>query len=237
MKKSLLASSLMIALGAISAPALAANTLGIQDEVMTQSHSETQAQHVKASNVLDAELAYSEGTLPITDLRLKQNGEVDALIVSYGGFFGLFGEEVAIENVAARIEPQGDDINVRAEMLTEADFETATNGDGWRPVGLELDNDKDGDALYFSTLEGAAVKNAADETVAVVTDLYLSTDGTITGVEVASNRFSALTGEKAEMALSDIDMTYVQDEGWSFTTTKTKADLGFEAEVDESAGQ
>ena len=90
----------------ISTTALAtaqAQDAGMQAEMETSAEATMSSDMVKASDIVGADLEYADGASAITDIRMNDAGDPEALVISRGGFLGLFDEEVAVSTVAASI--------------------------------------------------------------------------------------------------------------------------------------
>ncbi|MGY6532825.1 PRC-barrel domain-containing protein [Glycocaulis sp.] len=166
-----------------------------------------------AGALTSAELQYEGGSAPIRDLRMNADGAVEAIVVAHGGFLGMFGDEVAVDAVAASISHDADYGDVRVEaQVSEADMEAVTN-DGGSVMALELVEERSDTALYYSDLSGAEIHGDNGEAIAVIRDIEISTEGRAEYAIVRDNGFFNILGETGRLPFSSLSVEHNGD-GW-----------------------
>jgi len=171
------------------------------------------------------ELEYDGGSAPINDLRMNTDGEIEALVVSHGGFLGMFGDEIAVDAVSATVERGLEDGEIRIEAnVREADIEAAAEG-GRATMALELIEERSETALYYSDLSGTEIHGADGETVAVIRDIEFAEDGAAEHVIVRDNGFFNMLGETGRLAFSSLSVEHNGEKWEVHARSVTEADI------------
>lgn len=177
------------------------------------------------STLTSTELEYDGGSAPINDLRMNTDGEVEALVVSHGGFLGMFGEEIAVDAISATVERGLEDGEIRIEAnVREADMEAAAEGERSAMV-LELVEERSETALYYSDLSGAEIHGADGETIAVIHDIEFGEGGAAEHVIVRDNGFFNMLGETGRLAFSSLSVEHNGEEWEVHARSITETDI------------
>lgn len=215
--------------GAISAPAADEESIGT----------------VRASALVGSDLIYEDGSAPITDLLIDAEGNVDALIVTRGGFLGLFGEDAAVVTVAALIETDEDGVPILTARFTDSDLEAATDEDVTEtpPFALTLDDEQVEGGLYFSDITGKPILNAEGETVAYFEDFEVDPIGEAQHAIIRDGGILGFGGELGRISLDLIEFEQTVDGEWTVTSTTSIDDIevigdaGLIGELDLDSGR
>lgn len=211
----------------ISTTALAtaqAQDAGMQAEMETSAEATMSSDMVKASDIVGADLEYADGASAITDIRMNDAGDPEALVISRGGFLGLFDEEVAVSTVAASIAHDAEGELVVTASLTDAQLEDAEAiQDSPFVVSIE-DQREDGD-LFYSDLTGAAILNDAGETIAHLEDVKFTLSGETEYAIIRDGGFLGLGGEVGLVDFNELELAYSAETGWTVTSDITGDDV------------
>jgi len=181
------------------------------------------------------DLEYEDGSAPISDLRMSADGQVEALVVSHGGFLGVFGDEIEVDAVSATVERGLDNGEIRVEAdLREADMEAAAAGER-SAMALELAEERSETALYYSDLSGAEIHGADGEAVAVIRDIEFSEDGAAEHVVVRDNGFFNMLGETGRLPFSSLSVEHDGEEWGVHARSVTETDIERIASSDDDA--
>ena len=203
----------------------------------TETHAEAamMTETVKASDVVGADLQYANGASAITDIRMSDAGAPEALIISRGGFLGLFDEEVAVSTVAANLSHNSEGELVVTASITDAQLDDAeVINDSPFMVSVE-DQREDGD-LFYSDLTGADIQNSAGETIAHLEDLEFTTQGVTEYAIIRDGGFLGFGGEVGRVDFQALELGYPADAGWTVSADLTADDVEILEEPPVNAG-
>lgn len=222
----------------ISTTALAtaqAQEADMHAEVETSAETTMTPDMLKASDIVGADLEYADGASSITDIRMNDEGDPEAFVISRGGFLGLFDEEVAVSTVAANITHDAEGELVVTASLTDAQLEDAeTIQDSPFVVSIE-DQREDGD-LFYSDLTGAAILNDAGETIAHVEDVKFTLEGETEYAIIRDGGFLGLGGEVGVVDFDELELAYTAEAGWTVTSDLTSEDVRVMEETPVNTG-
>jgi len=174
----------------------------------------------------------------INSVRIGATGNVEAVIVGVGGFLGLGEREVAIawkdltvadngnkvtlamtkEQLKAMPEYKYPDASYRGRVYSESgvrDTPATREGTGLRDrpatsATAQGDFNARGE-ISGNALIGAAVKNANDQTVGKVEDVFLDTAGGVKGLIVSVGGFLGMASHDVMMSWNDMKVSRQQD--------------------------
>ena len=218
-----------------TAPLAAAQEAGAHAEMETSTETAITTQMLKASDIVGTDLEYADGASAITDIRMSDAGDPEALVISRGGFLGLFDEEVAVSTVAADIAYDAEGDLIVTASITDSQLDDAEAvQDSPFVVSIE-DQREDGD-LFFSDLTGAAIRNDAGETIAHLEDVTFNLQGETQDAIIRDGGFLGLGGEVGLVAFDELELTYTADTGWTVTSDMTEADVRMLEETPVNTG-
>ena len=210
-------------------------------EAATHTEMETSAETamtpdmVKASDIVGADLEYADGASAITDIRMNDEGDPEALVISRGGFLGLFDEEVAVSTVAASITQNADGELVVTASLTDAQLEDAEAIQD-SPFVVSIEDQREEGDLFYSDLTGAAIRNDAGETIAHLEDVKFTLDGDTEYAIIRDGGFLGLGGEVGVVDFDELDLAYTAEAGWTVTSDLTADDVRIMEETPVNTG-
>jgi len=193
-------------------------------EVATGAEAEMASDKVKASNVVGADLEYADGASAITDIRMTDAGDPEALVFSRGGFLGLFDEEVAVSTIAASITHDADGELVITASLTDEQLEDAEAIQD-SPFVVSIDDQREDGELFYSDLTGAAIINDASETIAHLEDVKFTLEGDTEYAIIRDGGFLGLGGEVGVVDFDELDLAHSAESGWTVTSDMTAEDV------------
>ncbi|WP_306016619.1 PRC-barrel domain-containing protein [Oceanicaulis sp. MMSF_3324] len=193
-------------------------------EMTTGAEAEMASHKVKASNVVGADLEYADGASAITDIRMTDAGDPEALVISRGGFLGLFDEEVAVSTVAASISHDEDGELVVTASLTDEQLEDAEAIQD-SPFVVSIEDQREDGELFYSDLTGAAIMNDAGETIAHLEDVKFTLEGDTEYAIIRDGGFLGLGGEVGVVDFDELDLAYSAESGWTVTSDMTAEDV------------
>ena len=218
-----------------TAPLAAAQEADAHAEMETSTETAITTQMLKASDIVGTDLEYADGASAITDIRMSDAGDPEALVISRGGFLGLFDEEVAVSTVAADIAYDAEGDLIVTASITDSQLDDAEAvQDSPFVVSIE-DQREDGD-LFFSDLTGAAIRNDAGETIAHLEDVTFNLQGETQDAIIRDGGFLGLGGEVGLVAFDELELTYTADTGWTVTSDMTEADVRMLEETPVNTG-
>lgn len=207
-----------------TAPLAAAQDADAHTAMETSAEAAVSTEMLKASDLVGADLTYADGASAITDIRMSDAGDPEALVISRGGFLGLFDEEVAVSTVAADIAYDAEGELVVTASISDAQLDNAEAiQDSPFVVSIE-DQREDGD-LFFTDLTGAAIRNAAGETIAHFEDVTFNLEGETEYAIVRDGGFLGLGGEVGLVDFDKLELAYTAESGWTVTSEMTEADV------------
>ena len=193
-------------------------------QVATGAEAEMASDKVKASNVVGADLEYADGASVITDIRMTDAGDPEALVITRGGFLGLFDEEVAVSTVAASIAHDADGELVITASLTDEQLEDAEAIQD-SPFVVSIEDQREDGELFYSDLTGAAIMNDAGETIAHLEDVKFTLEGDTEYAIIRDGGFLGLGGEVGVVDFDELDLAYSAESGWTVTSDMTAEDV------------
>lgn len=203
----------------------------------TESHAETamMTDTIKASDVVGADLQYADGASAITDIRMSDAGDHEALIISRGGFLGLFDEEVAVSTVAANLSYNSEGALIATASITDDQLDDAeVIEDSPFTVSVE-DQREDGD-LFYSELTGSAIVNAEGETIAHIEDVAFTAQGDTEYAIIRDGGFIGFGGEVGRVDFDALELGYTAEAGWTVSADLTSDDVEMLEETPVNAG-
>lgn len=207
-----------------TAPLAAAQDADAHTAMETSAEAAISTEMLKASDLVGTDLTYADGASAITDIRMSDAGDPEALVISRGGFLGLFDEEVAVSTIAADIAYDAEgDLVVTASISDDQLDDAEAIQDSPFVVSIE-DQREDGD-LFFTDLTGAAIRNAAGETIAHLEDVTFSLEGETEYAIVRDGGFLGLGGEVGLVEFDKLELAYTAENGWTVTSEMTEADV------------
>jgi ribosomal 30S subunit maturation factor RimM len=190
---------------------------------------------ITASDIVGADLQYADGASAITDIRMTDSGDPEALVISRGGFLGLFDEEVAVSTIAAHITTDSEGELIVTASVTEAQLDDAEAiQDSPFVVSVE-DQREDGD-LFYSDLTGSAILNEAGETIAHLEDVKFTTEGETEYAIIRDGGFLGLGGEVGLVEFDELELAYSAEAGWVVTSDMTAEDVRVMEETPVNTG-
>ena len=190
---------------------------------------------ITASDIVGADLQYADGASTITDIRMTDSGDPEALVISRGGFLGLFDEEVAVSTIAARITTDSEGELIVTASVTDAQLDDAEAiQDSPFVVSVE-DQREDGD-LFYSDLTGSAILNDAGETIAHLEDVKFTTEGETEYAIIRDGGFLGLGGEVGLVEFDALELAYSAEAGWVVTSDMTAEDVRVMEETPVNTG-
>lgn len=193
-------------------------------EVETNAEAPMETEMVKASEIVGADLQYADGASAITDIRMTDTGDPEALVISRGGFLGLFDEEVAVSTVAASVTRNADAELVIMASLTDEQLDDAEAIQD-SPFVVSIEDQRENGELFYSDLTGAEILNEAGETIAHLEDVTFTLEGDTESAIVRDGGFLGLGGEVGVVEFDKLDLAYSAETGWVVTSDMTSEDV------------
>lgn len=189
----------------------------------------------KASDVVGADLEYADGASVITDIRMSDAGDPEALIISRGGFLGLFDEEVAVSTVAADLSYDADGELVVTASITDSQLDSAEAIED-SPFMVSVDDQREDGDLFYSDLTGAAIVNAEGETIAHLEDVAFTADGVTEYAIIRDGGFLGFGGEVGRVSFDALELGYTAEAGWTVSADLTSDDVEIFEETSINTG-
>jgi hypothetical protein len=190
-------------------------------------------------------------TIEINSIRIGAGGNVEAVIVGVGGFLGMGEREVALNWTDLAIADNGNKVTLamskeQLKALPEYKYPDASyrgrvfSDTSVRDIPATRDNvtmrDRPATSAAMvgdfnargeisgNALIGSNVKNAADETVGKIEDLYVDPNGSIKGLIVSVGGFLGMASHDVVLGWNDVKVSRQKDK-LVLVTAATKESL------------
>lgn len=218
-----------------TAPLAAAQDADAHTAMATSAEASVSTEMLTASEIVGTDLTYNDGASAITDIRMSDAGDPEALVISRGGFLGLFDDEVAVSTVAADIAYDAEGELVVTASISDDQLDDAEAIQD-SPFVVSIDDQREDGDLFFTDLTGAAIRNAAGETIAHFEDVTFNLEGETEYAIVRDGGFLGLGGEVGLVEFDKLELAYTAESGWTVTSEMTEADVRILEETPMNTG-
>lgn len=218
-----------------TAPLAAAQNADAHTAMETSAEASVSTEMLTASEIVGTDLTYNDGASAITDIRMSDAGDPEALVISRGGFLGLFDDEVAVSTVAADIAYDAEGELVVTASISDDQLDDAEAIQD-SPFVVSIDDQREDGDLFFTDLTGAAIRNAAGETIAHFEDVTFNLEGETEYAIVRDGGFLGLGGEVGLVEFDKLELAYTAESGWTVTSEMTESDVRILEETPMNTG-